>query len=135
MKEVMAWHNVSRDRDRYVDGYQRGDVLVPVASWLVADDRDDLDAAEDAFRLLNTGDDPAFGEPDPVAVEYRTRGNRSVSVADVVRIGGRGGRWYAVASAGFTELDHKPAGFSYRPARGSVPVVLAPEEGVPDVRA
>lgn len=33
---------------------------------------------EALFELLNIGDDPAFGTPDPRAVAYRERGNRTV---------------------------------------------------------
>ncbi|HEY0697395.1 MAG TPA: hypothetical protein VGD43_06255 [Micromonospora sp.] len=40
----------------------------------------------DVYRLFNVGHDPQFGTPDPRAVVYRERGNRSLSVGDVVAL-------------------------------------------------
>lgn len=61
------------------------------------------DICEEVFRLLNVGDDPTFNEsgPDPRAVQYRMRGNRSLSVGDVIQIGVR---WFACASSGWVPL-------------------------------
>lgn len=53
------------------------------------DVEDDLVACEEAFHLFNVGDDPTFGEPDPRALEYRSKWLRSLSVGDVVEIDGR----------------------------------------------
>ncbi len=58
--------------------------------------------AAGAFEIFNVGDDPAFGEPDPRAVEYRKRGNRSLSVGDVVQVGDV---WLACASAGWDVIE------------------------------
>jgi hypothetical protein len=116
---VTVFHNVWRHGNPMLTGYEHGDVLVPVATWTVRPWRDREKAAEDAFAQLNTGDDPAFGLPDPLAVEYRQRGNRSLSVGDVVRVGGR---WLAVARFGFTEVDW-PIAFSLVPCwAGSNPL-------------
>jgi hypothetical protein len=79
---VTVFHNVCRDGEPMLTGYRPSDVLVPVATWTVRRWRDPEEVAEDAFRLLNVGEDPVFGKPDPVAVEYRQRGNRSLSVGD-----------------------------------------------------
>lgn len=62
---------------------------------------------EALFELLNIGDDPALGTPDPRAVAYRERGNRSLSVGDVVAVDKRPdgpADFYAVASTGFTSI-------------------------------
>ena len=59
------------------------------------------------YELLNIGDDPSFGPPDPRAVEYRARRNRSLSVGDVIEIGRTGGDvadFYSVASCGFEPI-------------------------------
>ena len=40
-----------------------------------------------AYELLNIGDDPECGTPDPQAVAYRQNGNRSLSVGDVLLLG------------------------------------------------
>jgi hypothetical protein len=116
---VTVFHNVCRDGEPMLTGYRPSDVLVPVATWTVRRWRDPEEVAEDAFRLLNVGEDPVFGKPDPVAVEYRQRGNRSLSVGDVVRVGNR---WLAVAPFLFTEVDW-PAAFSLVPCwPGSAPL-------------
>jgi hypothetical protein len=75
---VTVFHNVCRGGAPMLTGYQPGDVLVPVETWTVRRWRDP-EAAAAAFRLLNVGEDRVFGKPDPVAVEYRARGNRSLS--------------------------------------------------------
>ena len=116
---VTALHNVWRYGDPMRTCYEPGDVLVPVATWTARRRRDPEKAAEDAFRLLNVGDDPVLGLPDPRAVEYRARGNRGISAGDVVRVGGH---WLAVARFGFTEVD-RPAAFSLVPCwAGSNPL-------------
>lgn len=64
-----------------------------------------------AYDLCNVGDDPAFFDPpDPRAIEYRDRANRSLSVGDVVAVHDdeRGTRWYACASLGFDVPDQDP---------------------------
>jgi hypothetical protein len=63
-----------------------------------------------AYDLCNVGDDPDFFQPpDPRAVEYRDRANRSLSVGDMVAVHDEHGtRWYAVADAGFDALDPAP---------------------------
>jgi hypothetical protein len=43
-------------------------------------------ACEQAFELFDIGDDPNFGPPDKRAIEYRRRGNRSLSVGDGHRL-------------------------------------------------
>lgn len=100
-KDVTVYHNSQEDEHgRHVgmlDGYLHGHVLVPVARY-TEDCILDVHACELAFHLFNVGDDPTFGTPDERAIEYRRRGNRSLSKGDVVCIQEDGDtRWYACA--------------------------------------
>ena len=83
---VIVWHNIATDLmggwEGY-DGYRPGHPLVPVCTW-TTDTTDHQQLLEDVYRLLNVGDDPAFGTPDPIALRYRRSRNRSLSVGDVV---------------------------------------------------
>lgn len=102
---LRVYHNVARDEaDRPVgmlDGYQPGHAVALVAR-LTLRAPTDLDACDIAFRLFNVGDDPEFGPPDARAVEYRQRGNRSLSTGDVVAVNGR---FYACARVGWTPIE------------------------------
>lgn len=65
---------------------------------------------EEAFWLFNVGDDPEFSTPDRRtpdrrATYYRFRGNRSLSIGDVVSFRGL---FFACASHGFTQLKARP---------------------------
>jgi hypothetical protein len=57
------------------------------------------------FMLFNVGDDPAFGEPEPLAVAYRVCRLRSLSVGDVVALDET---YFACASVGWRRLDVPP---------------------------
>ncbi|MFC6094363.1 hypothetical protein [Saccharothrix lopnurensis] len=86
--DIRVFHNL-HDRALLV-GYQ-GQPVAEVLTYREppsARSRD-LDLVESAFQLCNVGDDPAFGKPDPRAVRYRHRGNRSLSIGDVVAVDGR----------------------------------------------
>ncbi|MFE9751005.1 hypothetical protein ACFYOT_39385 [Saccharothrix saharensis] len=61
----------------------------------------DVDLVESAFHLCNVGDDPEAGQPDPRAVRYRHRGNRSLSIGDVVTVDGR---FYACQRIGWHRI-------------------------------
>ena len=116
---VRVFHN-NNPRDGMVFGfqptpYQVGDTKQPahtvteVSSYTARPD--DPHPVQFAFDLCNIGDDPSFFDPpDPRAVEYRDRANRSLSVGDVVAVHDeeRGARWYAVAGAGFDALAQAP---------------------------
>ncbi|MFC4859254.1 hypothetical protein [Actinophytocola glycyrrhizae] len=118
---VRVFHN-NNPRDAMVFGfqpapYQVGDTEQPahtvteVFSYTALPD--DPYPVQFAYDLCNIGDDPTFFDrPDPRAVEYRDRANRSLSVGDVVAVhdnrGERGTRWYACAHAGFDLLDQGP---------------------------
>ncbi|MBS2537096.1 hypothetical protein KGQ20_30500 [Catenulispora sp. NF23] len=59
---------------------------------------DRYDICDSVWALLNVGDDPQAGTPDPRAVNYRRRGHRSLSVGDVA----------AVGDFGFTRIPDRP---------------------------
>lgn len=117
-REIRVFHN-NFFRDGSVFGYQPepyrvGDVKMPAHTVTEvyrysSSEFSDVEVLEAAFHLFNVGDDPAFVDrPDPRAVEYRDRGNRSLSKSDVVAIGDtHNARWYACAS-GWDRLDHPP---------------------------
>lgn len=92
----------------YLRGYQAGNTVTEVFAYDETDldaEIDDLALAERAFELLNIGDDPSFGTPDQRAVDYRGRGNRSLSVGDVIAIDER---FWSCDSVGWRELDEQP---------------------------
>lgn len=103
-----VYHNVARDdAGRHLgilDGYQPEH---PVTLVFTTDlpPSDEMAACEELYRLLNVGDDPAFGQPDPRAEAYRRRGNRSLSMGDLVSLDGR---FYACAEHGWKPLDTEP---------------------------
>lgn len=112
--KITVFHNVSTDEHGrlvgMLDGYQPGHALVPVAEY-VRDVPDTTDfhelrkAAEEAYHVFNVGDDPDFGTPDERALVYRRRGNRSLSVGDVVRVdAGLGDAYLACASVGWVTI-------------------------------
>ncbi len=102
---VVIWHNVATDdlgrSESMSTGYRPGDPLVPVHAYDVPDvtGAGDValahDAADAAFDLFNIGE---TGE----AVPYRARGNRSLSVGDVVQAGDV---WLACASQGWKRIE------------------------------
>ncbi|HKT03047.1 MAG TPA: hypothetical protein VJT31_26255 [Rugosimonospora sp.] len=83
-------------------GYQPEHELVLAFETTVMGTSPDHAVCEQVFRLLNIGDDPEVGTPDPRAVAYRQRGHRSMSPGDVVSVDDR---FYACASAGFDPID------------------------------
>ena len=101
---VRAFHNLTAaEQHRYPCEYMPGDRAVQVFATPAPDGAEHLAICEALWRLLNIGDDPDFGTPDPRAVAYRQRGNRSLSAGDLGCIGS--GAWYAAAArAGFTPV-------------------------------
>jgi hypothetical protein len=96
-QRIRVYHNVARDPAGrplgMLDGYAPDHPVALVAELhLPTTGVAPMDAASTlatVFRLFNVGDDPEFGTPDPHAIEYRSRGNRSLSVGDVVAVGDR----------------------------------------------
>ena len=63
-------------------------------------------------------EDPAFGPPDPRAVDYRLCRNRSLSVGDIVAVDGR---FYACEPSGWQALQHAPR-IDQRTTHGTTPL-------------
>lgn len=106
MTDVVIWHNIGTDYQGrnvgFSDGYRPGHPLVPVYQYECTTAGEPEDVANDAFRVFNVGDDPAFGKPDPGAQRYRALGNRSLSKGDVVQVGQT---WLACASRGWDRVS------------------------------
>lgn len=108
MTDFAIFHNIAQDElgrsPALLRGYKPGDPMVEVFRWtednLVMPATDGR-AADRAFFMFNVGHQPemnAGGQPNPVALEYRGRHLRSLSVGDIVVIDGRA---HAVESFGF----------------------------------
>jgi hypothetical protein len=120
MMMVTAYHNIARDSAGrplgLLDGYQAKHPLTAVfATELHTQDHET--ACAEVFRLLNIGDDPTISAPDPRAVRYRERHNRSLSVGDVVAVDNV--TFYACTSAGWRRLDRVPTVVSRPDAPGT----------------
>lgn len=123
MTQISAtvFHNVAKDETGRPDtffGYKPGQPLVKVAEVTVEASGPDA-ALEQVFHLLNVGDDPTFGTPDPQAVAYRAARNRSLSVGDVVVLDGAA---FAVASCGYEQVTVDPAQVGEVAVYGSTPL-------------
>lgn len=98
--QVRAFHNLDGRLGPYEHGHRLREVFtdtVPAG--------DEHEVCEDVYALLNIGDDPAFGTPDPRALEYRRRGHRSLSTGDAVAVDDT---FYAVDGIGFTRTVQPP---------------------------
>jgi hypothetical protein len=125
MITATVFHNVAKDetgRPENFWGYRPGQTLVKVAEVEVATE-DTQAALERVYHLLNVGDDPTFGTPDPQALTYRAAKNRSLSVGDVVVLDGVA---FAVADFGFEQVSVHPAQVSDVAVYGSTPLGFAP---------
>lgn len=100
-----------------LDGYKPGHTVTEVYLY-VEDPHDDHVLLDRAFDLLSIGRDPEYGTPDERAVEYRGRGNRPLSVGDVVAIDDR---FYAFDGGGRRRLDKQPT-IRQHAAPGTVPL-------------
>jgi len=92
---VTIFHNVARDgHGRHIcfDGYQPGQPLVPVFAYDVDLPSGEMPGllliAEDAFEMFNADLDWLTGPKLELAARYRQAKLRSLSVGDVVRLGG-----------------------------------------------
>jgi hypothetical protein len=104
---VRVFHNNQRAQGAFLRGYEPGQTITEVFTYTTRPQGDTPDhvLADEAFDLFNIGDDPDFGTPDPRAVDYRGRLNRSFSVGDVLAIDGR---FYSCDSSGWRELTEAP---------------------------
>lgn len=108
-----VFHNVAANERGWplgmVEGHRPEHEIVLVAKLDVDADRDHLVICEAIHLLFNVGDDPEFGKPNQRAIDYRARGNRSLSRGDVVGFHQNGeAKFYAVASMGFEPLTGPP---------------------------
>lgn len=97
---VQAFHNLAPS----FGGYAPGARMVRVFAADQPTTGDVAAVCDAVFMLLNIGDDPQFGTPDPRAVEYRARGNRSLSMGDVIALScgpEADPDYYAISPAGF----------------------------------
>ena len=97
---VGVLHNMMPDGSGFL-GHQPEHPMRVVYSCLADASQSDDETLEQAFFAFNVGDDPLFGEPLAVAVEYRAKRNRSLSVGDVVAVDRR---LYACASFGWSRV-------------------------------
>ncbi|GGM73629.1 hypothetical protein GCM10012275_50450 [Longimycelium tulufanense] len=79
---VHIYHNTNRKA--MIDGYQHDHDVVLVAHYDDCTAPDHIAACNKAFALYNADHNPDVTEPDPHVTQYRERGNRSLSVGDVV---------------------------------------------------
>jgi hypothetical protein len=105
---VTVYHNVARDeagRHLHFDGYQPGHPLVPVFTYdaLLLDGGlpELLRIAEAAFEAFNADPEMLQGNQRELAARYRDRRLRSMSVGDVLLLGGT---VLACDPAGFREV-------------------------------
>lgn len=107
--QVTILHNVTEDGlgrpVGLIDGYREEHQMRTVFAY-ASNHTDPAAAAAEAFHLFNVGDDPAFGTPSDIAVAYRARGLRSLSVGDVVVAGDVP---LACASFGWNVVAHPAA--------------------------
>lgn len=106
--QVRIYHNTAEDAfgrsTATVDGYRAGDELVEVFSYEIPGRvaADPVGIAERAYFLFNVGEDPDFGPPQQLAIDYRALELRSLSVGDVV---GMGEAFYACGRSGWELAD------------------------------
>ncbi|KOV84793.1 hypothetical protein [Nocardia sp. NRRL S-836] len=113
---VRVFHNNDASAS-LLNGYQPGSTVTEVYLY-IEDALDDHVLLDRAFDLFNIDPDPELGAPDERAVEYRSRGNRSLSVGDVVAVGDR---FYAVDHTGWRRLGDQPL-IRQQASRGTVPL-------------
>lgn len=103
---VRVFHN-NHAHNALLYGYDDGQTVTEVFSYTTRprSGTNDHTLAEEAFELFNIGDDPTYRAPDPRAVDYRARGNRSLSVGDVIAVDGR---FHACDTVGWRELIGAP---------------------------
>jgi hypothetical protein len=105
-------------------GYATGQPVVEVARYDDAESENAEAALHRAFQIFNVGDDPEFGPVDPRAVAFRERGNRSLSVGDLVELDRT---MYACGRDGWDPVDF-PMVISVS-IRGITPLNAAEPEG------
>ena len=113
--KVTIFHNVQPEH-RF-QGYQAGDAIVRVFEAEVPDGQDPHAVAEQMFEMGNAPEDYLSGDALDLAITYRGRRLRSLSVGDVVAVGETP---LAVARCGYT-LVSGPVNETLNGDHGSVP--------------
>lgn len=111
---VTILHNAATDEQGrpmgFHDGYLPHHELKRVFAFTLEREghpADDTYVLGNVYHLFNVGDDPEWGEPSPIAVAYRAKRLRSLSVGDVVILDGRA---YQCDHSGWSRLaDDQPA--------------------------
>jgi hypothetical protein len=120
--QVAAYHNVALDpagrHKGLVDGFQVEHPVSLVFATELSDQAHEA-ACEEVWRLLNVGHDGDHGTADPDAARYRERGNRSLSVGDVIAVDGV---FYACGPNGWHDLRDVPTIVHRADVRGTVPL-------------
>lgn len=111
---AIVFHNL----DSRFMGYETGNRLVPVFQHGFENDHV-FDILNHIWWLLNVGDDPDLGGPNPLATEYRARRNRSLSVGDVVKLGDE---WWVVADFGFETIETPADSIVSETVHGTTPI-------------
>ena len=104
--QVTIYHGV---KDHNFDGYQPGDPVAPVFTYVAtmprrsdpADGHDGSAEAEHAFHMFNAPAEYLAGQDAVTARQYRALRLRSLSVGDLVAVGSE---VYSCESVGFTKL-------------------------------
>lgn len=113
---IRVFHNNNAPTS-ITNGYEPGQAVTEVFTY-VEDSVDDRVLLGRAFDLFHIGHDPEFGTPDGQAVEYRDRGNRPLSVGDVVAINDR---FYTFDRVGCPQVIERPP-IRQRACHGTVPM-------------
>lgn len=88
--KLTIFHNEATDEagrhTAWLEGYQPGDPMREVFTY-ESDHTEPLTALAHAWWLFNVGDDPDLSDPpNPVSLDYRQRGLRSLSLGDAITV-------------------------------------------------
>jgi len=100
MPTVKVWINRTLRRGRWFDGYKSGDPLELATTFNAVGEPVEL--LENTFAELNRPDPVGFGSLTPEQINLYHRNFPSLSVGDVVELGGV---WYQVGKIGFDEIN------------------------------
>jgi hypothetical protein len=129
-RRIRVCHN-NNHRDASTYGYRATDTVCEVFAYPVRDG--DGHPLHNAFDMIEIGRRRGSSETDDRALAYATRGNRSLSIGDLVGVESRDGqtRWYAVGKAAFwLPLDRQPR-FVQRAEFGTTPIDTRIDTGRP----
>ncbi len=123
---VEAFHNLDTEADRYQHGHRVTRVFATQEPG-----GEPAAVCAEIHRLLTIGDAPCGRRPDPRAVAYRRRGNRGLSLGDVIAISGPTGTAYYALTLTYAPV--RPPHRTDEPFYATVP--LRDEPAAPPRRA